>query len=461
MNATTTRAVTLASTRRRLVSLLPDLDSQRCCSSGPLLMSSLRPPLRRRGLSLPTSAPGAHIGSGGVIRRWASIGSSSTLQGYDLGGKNCNVTSNIASRVGADLHRRHHHPLNTIKIIIENYWNNRQDADGSTPAFQTYDDLSPVVATDLNFDSLLIAPDHVSRSKSDTYYLNPNTVLRTHTSAHQTTLLASGVDRFLVTGDVYRRDEIDSSHYPVFHQMEGVKMFTSDELARAGLDWETSAEADLVAHAEADLKAGLEGMARELFGDLEMRWVDEYFPFTDPSFELEVLFEGEWMEVLGCGVVHRDIVSQVGRGRQPGWAFGLGLERLAMVLFQIPDIRLFWSKDDRFHSQFESGKIFKFQPYSKYPPCFKDISFWTTAEGSDASGFHQNDFFELVRDIGGDLVEKVELVDDYTHPKTGRVSNCFRLSYRSMDRSLTNKEVDEMQETVREMTVDKLGVELR
>ena len=185
--------------------------------------------------------------------------------------------------------------------------------------------------------------------------------------------------------------------------------------------------------------------------------------FRSPSFELEIFFEGEWMEVLGCGVVHRNIVQDVGRGRQPGWAFGLGLERLAMVLFDIPDIRLFWSQDERFHSQFESGKIVKFVPYSKYPPCFKDISFWCSGadtEPTEAS-FHPNDLYEVVRDVGGDLVEKVELIDDFTHPKTGRVSNCFRISYRSMDRSLTNEEVDALQEKVRTLTVDKLGVELR
>ena len=385
-----------------------------------------------------------------------------TMLGYDLNDPQCNVTPNIAARVGSDLHRRPKHPLNTIKNIIEEYWKSYlPEQQEGQPAFRAYDNLSPVVQTQFNFDSLLIPPDHVSRSKSDTYYLRDDIVLRTHTSAHQTTLLKSGVDRFLVTGDVYRRDEIDSSHYPVFHQMEGVRMFTNEELAMAGLSATDSSEEELVKFAETDLKAGLEGMARELFGDVEMRWVDEYFPFTDPSFELEIFFDGEWMEVLGCGVVHRDIVKEVGRARQPGWAFGLGLERLAMVLFDIPDIRLFWSEDERFHSQFESGKIVKFRPYSKYPPCYKDISFWTTSVKAPENDFHPNDLYEVVRDVGGDLVEKVELIDDFTHPATGKVSNCFRISYRSMDRSLTNEEVDAMQERVRDLTVEKLGAELR
>jgi len=211
---------------------------------------------------------------------------------------------------------------------------------------------------------------------------------------------------------------------------------------------------------EQDLKDGLEGMAKSLFGDVEMRWGVDYFPFTDPSFELEIYFNDEWLEVLGCGVVHKDIVRAVGRGDQPGWAFGLGLERLAMILFSIPDIRLFWSTDERFHKQFTSGKIVTFESYSKYPPCLKDISFWTSLEGVEST-FHVNDLNEIVRDVGGDIVEQVELIDEFVHPKTGRTSNCFRISYRSMDRSLTNEEIDTIQDQVRNEVVEKLGVDLR
>jgi phenylalanyl-tRNA synthetase alpha chain len=87
------------------------------------------------------------------------------------------------------------------------------------------------------------------------------------------------------------------------------------------------------------------------------------------------------------------------------WAFGLGLERIAMVLFGIPDIRLFWSTDPRFRSQFAPGQVAQFRPYSRYPACFKDVSFWLPA-----AGLHDNDFCDLVRDVAGDLAENVELV---------------------------------------------------
>jgi phenylalanyl-tRNA synthetase alpha chain len=97
-----------------------------------------------------------------------------------------------------------------------------------------------------------------------------------------------------------------------------------------------------------------------------MRWCDCYFPFTDPSFELEIFFNGKWLEVLGCGVMERQILQNTGRPNDRAWAFGLGLERLAMVLFDIPDIRLFWTDDKRFTEQFKAGELKqKFKPFSK------------------------------------------------------------------------------------------------
>lgn len=111
--------------------------------------------------------------------------------------------------------------------------------------------------------------------------------------------------------------------------------------------------------------------------------------------------------------------------------------------------------DERFINQFQDGKITKFKPYSKYPACYKDIAFWITDE------FKDNDFFELVRSLAGDLVENVKIVDEFVHPKTKRKSKCFRILYRSMDRSLTNAEVDEIQFKLRDIVPNKLNVELR
>lgn len=372
--------------------------------------------------------------------------SSSPLTTLSLDDPYCNIPPSIADRLGTNLHLQQNHPLQILSHKIQQHF-------GSN--FLTLDQLSPVVSTHDCFDTLRIPLDHVSRQITDTYYVNPQTVLRTHTSAHQIDTLQQGHNQFLVVGDVYRRDEIDKSHYPVFHQMEGVKIFTNDDFAAANVSL-SSQEAQL-AHIEQHLKHTLEQLAISIFGECEMRWVDEYFPFTHPSFELEILFQGEWMEVLGCGVVHPEIMANAGRPHEQGWAFGLGLERWAMVLFDIPDIRLFWTQDDRFHRQFQSGEIVTFQPYSKYPPCFKDLSFWI----HEPKDFHVNNLMELVRNVAGDLVEEVVLIDEFTHPKTNRLSQCYRIAYRSMDRSLTNEEIDDLQFRVRKLTEEELPVELR
>jgi len=371
-----------------------------------------------------------------------------------------NVTPYISNLVGRGLHRDTSHPLGIIKAKIENYFNNLDE----DVKFDIVDSLDPLVSAQACFDDLLIPEDHPGRKPSDTYYVTrdggravssaKDTLLRTHTSAHQSMLMREGREAFLCTGDVYRRDEIDATHFPAFHQMEGLKLFdpalVGGEMTRE--EWLESPGCKLIAD---DLKKTLEGLCDELFGPVEKRWIDEYFPFTEPSFELEIFYNGDWMEVLGCGVIHSGVLSNVGKSDRHGWAFGLGLERLAMVLFTIPDIRLFWTDDARFTKQFKEGEIKTFKPYSKYPPCYKDIAFWIP------DGFEPNDFFEIGRGVAGELVEKMDLIDEFTNPKTGKTSHCYRITYRSMDRSLADEEINKLQFELRDLAEEKLGIELR
>jgi phenylalanyl-tRNA synthetase alpha chain len=129
-----------------------------------------------------------------------------------------------------------------------------------------------------------------------------------------------------------------------------------------------------------DLKETHQSLIRNLITESvdEMRWNADYFPFTEPSYELEILYNNNWLEVLGSGIVHKEVLERgsVDSSRNFGWASGIGLERFAMLMFNIPDIRLFWSQDSRFLNQFAKGKTTKFQPFSKYPSCHKDIAFY-------------------------------------------------------------------------------------
>lgn len=211
-----------------------------------------------------------------------------------------------------------------------------------------------------------------------------------------------------------------------------------------------------------DMKETHENLVRHLLkrNDVKFKWLPDYFPFTEPSFELQVYFEDsqKWIELLGCGVIHKNVINETKTKTSEqiiGWASGIGIERVAMLLYQIPDIRLFWSKDERFLDQFKTNKISKFVPFSKYPECRKDISFWVTGD------FHQNDFFELVREIGKDQVETVQLIDSFTEPKKQKKSQTFRINFRSLERTLTNQEVNDMYFQLREEVAKKFPVQLR
>ena len=167
-----------------------------------------------------------------------------------------NVSPSIAERLGTNLHLKTDHPLNNIKHIIETHFNDLSAQTGQRP-FEVFDNLSPIVTKKQNFDDLLIPEDHVSRSPSDTFYVDDTSLLRCHTSAHQNELMQAGHLSFLCTGDVYRRDTVDASHYPIFHQMEGVKLFEANDLPQD--------RTEAIAMIETDLKASLEGIIARHF----------------------------------------------------------------------------------------------------------------------------------------------------------------------------------------------------
>jgi phenylalanyl-tRNA synthetase alpha chain len=199
------------------------------------------------------------------------------------------------------------------------------------------------------FDALNTPPDHPARNEQDTFYLPDGRLLRTHTSTVQIRTMESAPPpiRVIAPGAAYRRDEIDATHTTQFHQIEG--LYVDENVSVA------------------DLKGTLEFFLRELFGaDTAVRFRPHYFPFTEPSFEIDVkssaLKGGEqWVEVCGCGMVHPAVFEAVNQSRGDktydpekwtGFAFGLGMDRLAMILFDIPDIRLFAQNDLRFLRQF-------------------------------------------------------------------------------------------------------------
>ena len=199
------------------------------------------------------------------------------------------------------------------------------------------------------FDALNTPSDHPARNEKDTFYFNSGKLLRTHTSSVQIRTMESSAPpiRIIAPGSAYRRDEIDATHLSVFNQLEGLFVDTDVTLP--------------------DLKGTLEYFFREMFGTTTpVRFRPHFFPFTEPSFEIDVKLQikgqaPRWIEVAGCGMVDPAVFTSINATRKDnaldpekvtGFAFGMGLDRLAMIRWGIKDIRLLIENDIRFLSQF-------------------------------------------------------------------------------------------------------------
>ena len=187
-----------------------------------------------------------------------------------------------------------------------------------------------------NFEALNFLPDHPARDMQDTLYLPNGDLLRTHTSNVQIRYMKEHEPpcRVLAAGRCYRRDTVDATHAAVFHQIE---FFAID----TGITF-------------TDLRGTIRAFIDALFGDIPIRFRPSFFPFTEPSAEVDVEWNGQWLEVLGCGMIDPNVMKAVGYDPEvyTGFAAGLGVERLAMVQHEIDDIRRLYSSDLRFLQQF-------------------------------------------------------------------------------------------------------------
>ena len=231
------------------------------------------------------------------------------------------------------------HPITLVKNEICEIFNSL--------GFATVE--GPEIETDYyNFQLLNVPKDHPARDMQDTFYITDNFVLRTHTSPMQARVMQSQKlpIRVIVPGKVYRSDD-DATHSPIFHQIEGLAIDKNLSLS--------------------DLKGTLEAFASKLFNkDTKIRLRSSYFPFTEPSVEVDVscaICHGDgcklckntgWLEILGAGIVNPKVLemSNIDPNEYTGFAFGLGIERIAMIKYQIPNIKMFYENDIKFLKQF-------------------------------------------------------------------------------------------------------------
>jgi len=314
-------------------------------------------------------------------------------------------------------------------------------------------EVPEIVPTDVSFDLFDFPKDHPARSKSDTYYVDDNNILRTHTTVMWNYYLGQENIKKRIAdnqpvgcfsfGKVYRKDEIDRNHMNVFHQIDGWYLAPKTQ--------------EIIGIPE--LQKVLSDIAKAVFGsEVKYRFNPDTFPYTDPSLEMEIEVNGRWVEVLGSGVVKGKVLENHGvdSSKWNGWAFGFGLERLAIISMDLPDIRLLWSQDERVKKQLKLGN--KFKEVSKYPPITRDISFVVSKD------FIPNNYFDLIRDIGGDLVEEVQLLDKYENAEkfgSDKISYTYRITYRSTDRTLQTTEIDPLQQEVYDRTKKEFNAEVR
>nr|WP_288974834.1 phenylalanine--tRNA ligase subunit alpha [uncultured Shuttleworthia sp.] len=200
-----------------------------------------------------------------------------------------------------------------------------------------------------NFEALNIPANHPAKDEQDTFYINKDILLRTQTSPVQVRVMEKGKlpIRMIAPGRVFRADEVDATHSPSFHQIEGMVIDKNITMA--------------------DLKGTLLEFAHKMFGEnVRLKFRPHHFPFTEPSAEVDVscfkcggkgcrFCKGEgWIEILGCGMVHPDVLRMSGIDPEEyqGFAFGVGLERISLLKYEIDDMRLLYENDDRFLSQF-------------------------------------------------------------------------------------------------------------
>lgn len=323
----------------------------------------------------------------------------------------------------------------------------------TVPSLTGFDDIKipEIVPTDILFDLFNMGPEHPARSKSDTYYLDERYVLRTHDTVFWYYYLNHpGIKKRIENkeklgavcyGKVYRKDEIDSRHMNVFHQFGGWLIAPDDK--------ETITPEDL--------KKTLTEIATTIFGNINFRFYDHNFPYTDPSFEMEAEINGKWIEMLGCGMVRKSVLKNLGLEGYHGWAFGFGLERLAIASMELPDIRLLWSTDERVVKQLKLGN--KFVEVSKFPPAIRDISFIVPKT------FVPNDYFDVARENAPEnTIEEIALIDKYENDAkfgSDKMSYAYRIIYRSLEKTLTNEEVDAIHKQIERATISAFDAVVR
>lgn len=443
---------------------------------------------------------------------------------------NTNATPSILAKVPQKLLHQPAHPLGILRTLIEQQFPNFTSLLPNTPAVTVFS----------NFDELGFPKDHPGRAATDSYYLNASHMLRTHTSAHEVEVFRQGTDRWLLSADVYRRDEIDRSHYPVFHQMEAAYVLPRSQVlsvmgaenrqmeaeqienlknGRIIIEDEThggtevnpwqpehlpAMEETLVV--DKSLKLHLNRLALAVFGKgleargktdepLRIRWLEDVFPFTSPSYQLEVWFEGKWLEILGCGIVKQHTLNQAGMltvrivssdvahhlnrcTEQDGLGLWSGTRSDSYDPLRHPRhpsllvsrsslcLSVLRRQIDHLPALFKISSMLQRHQLLGARGLSREYFLRHSSRHSRGFGIRctAGKFFIPTRPFQQPCQSELTAfaqIDRFVHPKTQRRSLCYRIHYQSMDRNLLNEEVNDLQALVVDAVVQGMRIEVR
>ncbi len=339
---------------------------------------------------------------------------------------------------------------------------------------------SPEVVKEFEtFDLFYFPEDHVARRPSDSYFLektankDDNLLLRPHTTimwyhylvwANWIEILKKDSEiKLLSYWKTYRVDELDKTHHECFHQIDWLKI--------------TLKEKEIIN--QNTLKEVLTQTIKSIFWEkVEFRFNVDTFPYTTDSLEVEVKNGDKWLEVLWAWVVKWEVLEKlwIDSTKYNWWAFWFGIERLAMALKKIPDIRIFWNQDKRILSQWGNLDI-PYKEISQFPPVYKDISMIIPKskfifddkelEEIKLTRETESNFFAItwiIRDIWDPLIEEVRIIDTYENDKkfwNDKKSITIKITFRAIDRTLTNEEINKIYFEIRKKITRDLAYELR
>ncbi len=341
---------------------------------------------------------------------------------------------------------------------------------------------SPHIVSEFEtFDLFNFPEKHVARRPSDSYFINKSSdtknsmLLRPHTSVMwyhyllkqwwKEELDKNGEIKALSWWKVYRVDELDKTHHECFHQIDWLKI---TEKSKEIINQDT-------------LKEVLSSTIKALFWEnVEYRFNVDQFPYTIDSLEVEVMYNWKWLEVLWAWVVHPTVLEKLwlDSDKYNWWAFGFWIERLAMAIKWVPDIRIFWSNDSRIKKQW--WNFTKYKEVSNYPPVYKDISFISSkntflrdleeekkSNELELTKETESDLFALswiIRDIAWNLIEEVKIIDIYENDTKFWKENksiTIKIVFRSIERTLTDEEINKIYFEIRDKLEKDLWYELR